>query len=291
LKRGEDEASVIFNRIFYSIYHNMLVEIRPTETSAMVYYIMAHHLEIVLLMRERKSSSLIHLFEDVKEVEENIRDSRWVHKKENVHIQEEEDCQSISDFDQGYSNYGSYLEQELGSRHDSHLESGSSSFADFSRGRNAYPYDDQFSDHFEHGTVADCINSCILLTDHSHYDLNLVSPLAHDHFYGGKAAAADDQELFSNEGEGHSFVRRECFAKEHPGLLKQPGFCHISHDPVAIYMEAYISDFLKCVTHPLRQLRFSFSFCLFFEGQNPRISMEPSTDHPFPYPPPCNHWL
>jgi hypothetical protein len=52
--------------------------------------------------------------------------------------------------------------------------------------------------------------------------------------------------LFSDEGEGHSFVSREFFAEEHPGLLKQPGFCHISHDPVAIYMESYISYFLKC---------------------------------------------
>jgi hypothetical protein len=150
LRRGEDEALVVFNRRFYSVYHNMPVEIRPTETSAMVYYIMAQHLELVLLLRERKSSSLIHLFEDAREVEENIRASRWVHKQANVHIQEEEDCQSVSDSEQGYINYGSDLEQEPGSRYDSQMESVPSSFADFSGGRDAYLSDDQFSDHFEH---------------------------------------------------------------------------------------------------------------------------------------------
>jgi hypothetical protein len=246
LRRGEDEALAVFNRRFYSVYNNMPMEIRPTETSAMLYYIMAQHLELVLLLRERKSLSLVHLFEDVAEVEENIRASRWVHKQENVHIQEEEDCQFVSDSEKGYINHGSDLEQEQGSRYDSQLESVPSLFADFSRGRNAYPSDDQFPDHFELGTVADCINSCMLLTDYSHHDLNLVSTLAGDYFSGGRAAAADDQELFSDEEEGHSFMSREVSAEEHPGVLKKLGFCYISHDPVAIYMESYISEFLKC---------------------------------------------
>jgi hypothetical protein len=95
LRRGEDEALAVFNRIFFSVYHSMPVEIKPTETSAMVCYIMAQHLELVFLPRERKSSSLTHLFEDAIEVEENIRASRWTHKQEDLHIQEEEDCQSV----------------------------------------------------------------------------------------------------------------------------------------------------------------------------------------------------
>jgi hypothetical protein len=244
--RGEDESLVVFNKRFYSVYHNMPMEIRPSETSTMVYYIMTQHLELVFLLRERKSSSLIHLFEYAIEVEENIRASRWVHKHDNVHIQEEEDCQSVSDSEQGYINYGSDLEQEPGSKYDSPMELVPSSFADFSGGMDAYLSDDQFSDHFEHGTIAGCINSCMLLTDHNYFDLNPVSPLADDHFSGGRGVAANDQELFSDEEEGHSFVSREVFAEEHPGLLKKSRFCHISHDPVAIYMESYISDFLKC---------------------------------------------
>jgi hypothetical protein len=34
--------------------------------------------------------------------------------------------------------------------------------------------------------------------------------------------------------------------QKHPGLLKRPGFYHTPHDPVAICMESYISDFSKC---------------------------------------------
>jgi hypothetical protein len=41
-------------------------------------------------------------------------------------------------------------------------------------------------------------------------------------------------------------VSRKCFAEEHPSLLKRPRFCHNSHDHMAICMESYISDFLKC---------------------------------------------
>jgi hypothetical protein len=72
LRRGEEEALVVFNKRFYSVYHSMPVEIRPTETVAMVYYVMAQHLELVLLLRERKSTSLSQLFMDVEEVEENL---------------------------------------------------------------------------------------------------------------------------------------------------------------------------------------------------------------------------
>jgi len=44
----------------------------------MVYYVMAQHSELVLFLRERKSSSLACLFEDAEEVEENIRGSRRI---------------------------------------------------------------------------------------------------------------------------------------------------------------------------------------------------------------------
>jgi hypothetical protein len=79
LRRGEEEVLAIFNRRFYSVYHSMPMEIRPTKTTAMVYYVMAQHPELVLIPRERKYSSLRHLFEDAEEVEENIRASRGVH--------------------------------------------------------------------------------------------------------------------------------------------------------------------------------------------------------------------
>ena len=51
----------------------MPLEIRPSEKLAMVYYVMAQHLDLVFFLLEMKSSSLRQLFEDAKGVEENIR--------------------------------------------------------------------------------------------------------------------------------------------------------------------------------------------------------------------------
>jgi len=44
----------------------------------MVYYVKAQHFELVLFLRERKTSSLACLFEDSKEVEVNICVSRRI---------------------------------------------------------------------------------------------------------------------------------------------------------------------------------------------------------------------
>jgi hypothetical protein len=61
---------------------------------------MAQHPDLVLLLRERKCSSLRHLFEDSEEVKENIRASKGVHMQaylEKLHVPKEEDCQHVSD--------------------------------------------------------------------------------------------------------------------------------------------------------------------------------------------------
>jgi hypothetical protein len=242
LRRGEEEAFAVFNRRFYNVYRSMHVEIRPTEIAAMVYYVMAQHPELVLPSRERKSSSLRHLFEDAVEVEENIKASKWVHSQaylKNLHVHEQEDCQSVSDSEQEDSEYESDLEQQQGSRYDSQLESGSSTFADFSMGRNAYQSYDQFPEHFEHVALADCIDNCMFLADHSYDVPNPAAPLYCDHSYEEETITVDDQELVSKEQGGHLLSNRENFIEEQPGLLKQPGFCRIIHDPVAIYMESY----------------------------------------------------
>jgi hypothetical protein len=76
LKREQDEAFPVFNRRFYRVYHDMPLEVRLIEIAAMIYYVMGLHSERALPLLERKSSSLIHLFEDAQEVEENIYASR-----------------------------------------------------------------------------------------------------------------------------------------------------------------------------------------------------------------------
>jgi hypothetical protein len=221
LRRGEEEALAIFNRRFYNIYHSMPVEIRPTEIVAMVYYVIAQHPELVLLLRERKSSSLRHLFEYVVEVKENIRASKWVHTQAYLrNLHEQEDCPSVSDSEQEDSEYESDLEQQRGSGCDSHLELDPSIVTDFSMGRNAYQSYDQFLEHFEHVAVDDCIDNCMFLADHSFDVLNPVAPLSCDHSYEEETTTVDDQELVSKEKGGHLFARRDNFTEEHPGLLK-----------------------------------------------------------------------
>jgi hypothetical protein len=163
------------------------------------------------------------------------------------------------------------------------LESGSSTFAYFSMGRNAYQSYDQFPEHFEHVAVADCIDNCMFLVDHSYDVLNPFAPLSCDHSYEEETTIVDDQELVSKEQGGNLFASRENFTEEQPGLLKQPGFCHIIHDPVAIYMESYISYFLKfsnCITSPI--LTGEYGVMKYFQDH---------TIEPFPLLIKENHWV
>jgi hypothetical protein len=118
------------------------------------------------------------------------------------------------------------------------LESDPSIVADFSMGRNAYQSYDRFSEHFEHEVVVECIDNYMFLVDHSCDALNHVVPLSYDHSYEGETAIVGDQELVSKEQGGNLFASREAFTEEQPGPLKQPDFCHVIHDLVAIYMES-----------------------------------------------------
>jgi len=112
-------------------------------------------------------------------------------------------------------------------------------------GRNAYQYYDQFLEHFEHVAMDDYIDNCMFLVDHSFDVLNHVAPLSCDHSYEEETKTIDDEELVSKDKGENLFASRENFIEEHPGLLKQLGLCHIIHDPMAIYMESYVSDVLK----------------------------------------------
>jgi hypothetical protein len=114
LKREKEESLTVFNRRFHRTYYDIPLEIQPTEIAAMVYYLMAQHNELVLLLLERKSSSLGNLFEDAREVEENIHASRWIRMQadsENLRTYEQEDCGYISDFEQESTKYKEDLDQ------------------------------------------------------------------------------------------------------------------------------------------------------------------------------------
>jgi hypothetical protein len=61
-----------FNRRFESLYHNLPIEICPSEVVAKVYYALAHHPDLAFYLRERKSSTLEQMFIDVEEIENNL---------------------------------------------------------------------------------------------------------------------------------------------------------------------------------------------------------------------------
>jgi hypothetical protein len=141
------------------------------------------------------------------------------------------------------------------------LESNSSIFVDFSMDRNAYQSYDQVSDHFDHAVVVDCIDNYMFLAGPNYDALNLVVQLPCDHSYEEETATVDDQEFVSKEQGGHLFATRETFTKEQPSLLKKPKFYHVIHDPIAIYMESYVSDFLKisnCIISPILTGKYGF---------------------------------
>ena len=73
LKRNEDEALVVFNRRFHTFYLSMPKEIQPSERVAMLQYTVAQYPGLFLYLRERKSSSLDHMFTDAEEIEENCQ--------------------------------------------------------------------------------------------------------------------------------------------------------------------------------------------------------------------------
>ena len=93
---------------------------------------------------------------------------------EKLHVHKQGDCQYVSDYEKEDSEYNFDLEQQRGSGCDSNLESDPSIVADFSMGKDAYQYYDQFSEHVEHEVLVDCIDDYMFLAAHNHEVLNLV---------------------------------------------------------------------------------------------------------------------
>jgi hypothetical protein len=146
LKREKEESLTVFNRRFHRTYYDIPLEIRPTEIAAMVYYLMAQHNELVLLLLERKSSSLGNLFEDAQEVEENIRASRRIQQQvdfDNLLAHEQKQCQYGSDSEQEGNECEADLEQQKAYELISDSDLNSSTLAECSRDREQEG--DQFS--------------------------------------------------------------------------------------------------------------------------------------------------
>ena len=65
-----------FNRRFASFYYKIPKEIQPFENAAKLYYETTFPLELSLLLLERNSVTLQHMFIDCLEVEDNLRMSK-----------------------------------------------------------------------------------------------------------------------------------------------------------------------------------------------------------------------
>ena len=93
----------------------MPLEICPTETTAMIYYVMGIHSELSLVLLERKYSSLRSLFENAQEVEGNIHASRRIRGRdffEKLQAHGQAECQYTLDFEQPSNEFEADLEQQ-----------------------------------------------------------------------------------------------------------------------------------------------------------------------------------
>ena len=72
-----------FNRRFASFYYNMPMEVQPLENTAKIYYVATFPPELSLLLLERKSTTLQHMFVDCLEVVENLKMSKNLSYQDN----------------------------------------------------------------------------------------------------------------------------------------------------------------------------------------------------------------
>ena len=72
LKRKEGEFASNFSKRFNKMYNKIPTEIKPVEASAKITYVIAFDLDLCLLLRERRATSLAHMQDAALEVESNI---------------------------------------------------------------------------------------------------------------------------------------------------------------------------------------------------------------------------
>jgi hypothetical protein len=72
LKRKNGESISDFTKRFNKMYGRILDEIKPTEASAKITYANAFDTKFSLLLRERRSTTLLSMQEEAIEVESNI---------------------------------------------------------------------------------------------------------------------------------------------------------------------------------------------------------------------------
>jgi hypothetical protein len=72
LKKNEGESVSEFSKRFNKMYRKIPTEVKPTETSAKITYSSSFDLDLCLLLRERRATSLAHMQDTSIEVQSNI---------------------------------------------------------------------------------------------------------------------------------------------------------------------------------------------------------------------------
>jgi hypothetical protein len=248
LKREQNETLLVFNRRFYNIYHGMPLEIRPTETTSMIQYVMGLHSKLALLLLERKSSSLSIMFEDALEVEENICASRRIPEQvdvENHYLLEPVECQYSSDFEQEDNDYEAVSKQQQATKIISDCESNSSSFAEYSRDRYSCKIYDQFTKPVEPMITNDCIDNYMFTADHNLCYSNTAQSSSSEYCLEKEVIVFDDYKLITKEQEDNQSSSREAVVQVEFFPEDQQVFEFSFKDPVAAFIESYISENLK----------------------------------------------
>jgi hypothetical protein len=121
----------------------------------------------------------------------------------------------------------------------------SSTFAEYSKDRYACKFYDRFANQVEHVVTNDCIDNYMFLTDHNPCHLNIALSLSFEHYSEEEVVLIDDQDLITIELEGHQFSNKETVMIEQVFSMDHHVYDLGFKDPVATFMESYISENLK----------------------------------------------
>jgi hypothetical protein len=176
----------------------MPLDMWPADTTAMIYYVMALHSKLSLLLLERKYSSSSVMFEDALEVEENIHVFRRIREQtdfENLHKFELAECQYSLESKQKGNDYEAVLEKQQVAKIISDCESDPSTFTKLSRDRYSYKVYDQFTNPFKPMITHDCIDNYIFIADQNLCYSNTALSSFSEHYSKEEVKGFDDHKV------------------------------------------------------------------------------------------------
>jgi hypothetical protein len=137
------------------------------------------------------------------------------------------------------------LEQHQACESISYLNLNSSTFAKYSDDRYESEFYDQFANKVEPMVTVDCIGNYMFLDDHNPCHLNTALSSSEHYSEERQVAIFDDHKLLSRELGIHQSSSKKVVMVERVFSLDQHVYELGFKDPVATFMESYISENLK----------------------------------------------